>query len=619
MLDRFQRAIAWRIRRVFGDARIDRMFVRSAKVWRPLMGKPIFIGISGSAGKTTTKELVARVLSRNGRVIATRESLNVLPEVAKLILRVRPWHEYCVAELSEDKPGALDHPLKLFTPSIGVVTVIGHDHWSAFNSKEAIAEEVGKLVAALPENGTAILNADDPLVAAMATKSDARIVTYGISQGADLRAENVLSRWPAPLEMTLTFGTERVALSTQLCGIHWTPSVLGAIGAGLASGMKLAECAAEVSHSPAFEGRMQPVIRPDGVTFIRDDWKAPLWTVDSCLDFMQEARSNRKIVVIGTLSDCGAGAPEKYVKVARRAQEVADLTVFVGPWASQVLKARQPGHEEALKVFRNVRDAARFIKETQTAGDLILLKGTNKQDHLIRMIMACDDDVACWRDDCDLHLYCSECPAKDTPSGLPLLVESNPAGQCEPVSVQDSLEPVQPGDMVIIGLGNPEDRYRNTPHNVGYEVIDRLACTIGASWVDASQAWVANGSHHGKVVHLLKINSAMNLIGGGLRQIAAAMSFSHEQCILAFDDLDMAIGAVRMRLGGGAGGHRGVASILEAFQTDRFQRVKIGVGKPGEMADRVEYVLTPFDEESRKVIDETIVVAEQKILEMIRK
>ena len=86
---------------------------------------------------------------------------------------------------------------------------------------------------------------------------------------------------------------------------------------------------------------MQPVDTPEGVTFIRDDYKAPLWTAETCFEFIATARARRKIIVIGSLSDCGAGAPEKYIKVAKRAQEIADLTIFVGPWASQVLKARK--------------------------------------------------------------------------------------------------------------------------------------------------------------------------------------------------------------------------------------------------------------------------------------
>ena len=149
---------------------------------------------------------------------------------------------------------------------------------------------------------------------------------------------------------TVVRGAERVRVANQVCGSQWVPSVLGAIGGGLAVGLTLDECAAGIARVAPFEGRMQPVTTPDGVTFIRDDCKAPLWTLDACFDFMRAARARRKIIVIGTLSDCGAGAPKKYVKVARRAQEIADITVFVGPWASQRAQGTQARTTGALRI-----------------------------------------------------------------------------------------------------------------------------------------------------------------------------------------------------------------------------------------------------------------------------
>ena len=109
----------------------------------------------------------------------------------------------------------------------------------------------------------------------------------------------------------------------------------------------------------------------------------------------------------------------------------------------------------------------------------------------------------------------------------------------------------------------------------------------------------------------------MNLTGAGLKQLSERMTFSPEQCILVYDDLNLPLGTVKTRQHGGAGGHRGVASILEAFQTDAIRRVKVGVGKAGEKLDRVTYVLTAFDEESRTAIDQSILKAEAHLLNMM--
>ena len=629
-VNRLRDAAAWRVRRVLGDARVDSAWVAVAKAWRPTLKRPVFIGVTGSAGKTTTKELLLGILSASKKGVASPGSLNVLPEVAKTVMRVRPSHDFCVVELSEAVPGVMDNHVSLLRPSVGVVTVVGNDHWSAFGSREAIADEMRKLIASLPASGTAVLNADDEQVLSMGSVDSgcvANVLTYGTSPTANLRAEEISAVWPDRLEFTLVRNdnsesakpAERLKVKTQLCGTHWIPSVLGAMGGALATGLTLAQCAEGIARVAPFEGRMQPVVMPNGVTFIRDDYKAPLWTTDACLEFMLLAKAKRKILVFGSLSDCGAGAPEKYAKVAKRAQEIADITVFVGPWASQVLKARKAGAPDALKVFRNVRDAADFINKVTLAGDLVLLKGTNKQDHLLRVIMARTDSIACWRDDCERHSFCNECVYRTRPSGLPLLMGAESSMGTPPGASASGKYQLIPGEQLIVGLGNPEPKYSGTPHNVGFEVVEKFAASVSATWQETPEAWIARGELHGKAVCLVKIKMPMNLIGAGLKRLSEAMGFGPEQCILVYDDLDMPLGATRARVSGGAGGHRGVTSILEAFQTDAFRRVKVGVGQEGAKLNKVAYVLTPFAASSRDAVDTATSAALAQLVEMVKR
>ena len=125
--------------------------------------------------------------------------------------------------------------------------------------------------------------------------------------------------------------------------------------------MTLDECAKGIASVAPFDGRMQPVDTPEGVTFIRDDYKAPLWTVDACFEFMKIARAKRKIIVIGELQDIASQKGAKFAKTAILAQEIADITIFVGPWASSVLKARKPGAGDTLRTFSHVRDASEYL------------------------------------------------------------------------------------------------------------------------------------------------------------------------------------------------------------------------------------------------------------------
>ncbi|WP_222102235.1 glutamate ligase domain-containing protein, partial [Candidatus Propionivibrio aalborgensis] len=330
------------------------------------------------------------------------------------------------------------------------------DHSSKDYPREAIAEEKGKLIASLPATGTAVLNADDELVLAMAAKSVARIITYGLSPKAELRAEDISSVWPERLQMTLVRGSERIKLRTQLCGTHWVPCVLGAIGGGLAAGMTLDECARGIASVAPFDGRMQAVTTSDGVSFIRDDFKAPLWTLDTCFDFMKAAQARRKIIVFGEISDAGLKKGAMYAKTARLAQKIADVTVFVGPWASSVLKAQKPGEENTLRAFGHVRDAAEYIKSIKREGDLVLIKGTNRQDHLQRIILAQSGKVACWCEDCDRVSFCNACPDLNKPSGAPLLLRQQISEASTPKAPPSGPHILEPELQVIVGLGNPE-------------------------------------------------------------------------------------------------------------------------------------------------------------------
>jgi UDP-N-acetylmuramoyl-tripeptide--D-alanyl-D-alanine ligase len=610
-----QLALAWRIRRVFGDERVDRTLVRLAHLWRPYLKKPLFIGVTGSAGKTTTKELIVGILSASGRGTGNPASLNVLPEVAKTVLRIRRNDDFCVAELSGHSPGQLDAPLTLFQPQIGIVTAVANDHWSAYNSLEEIAKEKVKLVASLPASGTAVLNADDKLVKAMAQHCRANVITYGTSADAHLRASNIDSTWPDRLAFDATYQGQRVRIQTQLCGEHWLAAVLGALGGAMAAGMSLTACAQSIANVPAFTGRMQPVCTKDGVTFIRDDFKAPLWTVDACLQFMRKARAQRKIVVIGMLSDGGSGSAAKYANVAKQAQEIADIVVFIGPWASHVLKARKAGEQTELHVFSRVFDAARFLRVTARAGDLVLLKGTNKQDHLQRLVLDRSNEIACWQDACKRDDFCTDCPHRMKASGVPKPLPASESGAAP--AHHAPRPPIAPNEQVIVGLGNADEKFAGTPHNVGFAALDHLASKLALQWKVHTDAWIARGMAGESPVCLVKLRSSMNLTGEKLKPLAHELSISPAQCILVYDELDLPLGVVRTKMGGGAAGHRGMVSVLEAFQTDRFRRVKIGVGQDTGTLPRLEYVLRPFDAEVRSTVDKSVESAAQRALELV--
>ncbi len=343
-----------------------------------------FIGVTGSCGKTTTKELIAAVL---GASLAGRKSpgtRNSLIAVGKTVLRTTASDAFCVVEIAAWEPGRVAQAARVVAPNIAVVTNIGTDHRQAFRTLEAIAAEKAQLLDAVLAGGTAVLNVDDERVSAMARGFRGDVITYGRSSEATLRAESVRSRWPERLSFTLRAGERSHTVRTRLCGEHWITSALAALGVAAAMNLPLelaADALAAVEPPPA---RMSPVVL-NGVTFIRDDVKAPLWTMDAAFAFLAQARVARKLAVIGTISDYFGSTSRAYRRAAEGALAVADEVLFVGPNARRALNARGDGLP--LHAFETVDGAVEHLRANLRRHDLVLVKGS-ETDRLARILQA---------------------------------------------------------------------------------------------------------------------------------------------------------------------------------------------------------------------------------------
>jgi UDP-N-acetylmuramyl pentapeptide synthase len=357
-----------------------------ASFYRMALGHICFVGVTGSCGKTTTKELIGGILASRykGR---TSKLYNNPDQVAKTLLTLFPWHKFCLHEIGTFEPGIIPRSVKIFRPSIGVVTHIADDHYESFGTLEAIAAEKATLIEALPADGVAILNADDPRVVAMGKRTKARVITYGLSEEAMLRGDEISCAWPDRLSLTVVYGSDRLRLRTRLVGKHWIHAVLAALAAGMALEVPLTNSARVLEGIEPVNGRMRPHVTPDGVTFIDDTWKAPLWTFPASLEFVKMARAQRKVVIIGTISDYLGTASENYPVVARKALEVADKAIFVGRTAYRALNACYSGRDHRLLVFERLQELDYFLHHYLRSDDLVLLKGTCG-DQLNRLVSA---------------------------------------------------------------------------------------------------------------------------------------------------------------------------------------------------------------------------------------
>jgi UDP-N-acetylmuramoyl-tripeptide--D-alanyl-D-alanine ligase len=376
------------------------------------LGNICFIGITGSCGKTTTTELIAAILAKEGQVRKCSH-VNATDAVIDTIMTVSPRHRFCIQELSAGYPGLIAKTVKLLRPQIGVITNIGQDHYTVYRTPEATARDKVKLIEALPPEGTAVLNIDDAIVFEMRNRTKAKVITYGFSAEAIVRGENVSSIWPERMSLDICFDGKQIHVQTKLLGEHWAHAVLAAIATGIAVGIPLERDVGAVESFEPTPYRMCPHVTPDGVTFVSDNWKSPLWTVPASLDFMRKAKAQRKIAVIGTISDTPKGFYHRYKAVATQALNAVEKVIFVGEHALTALRARQNPDDQRIMAFCTLVQLNTFLNGYLKQGDLVLLKGTENVDHLQRIIISrthiSKQSDICWREKCDKKRYCEDC------------------------------------------------------------------------------------------------------------------------------------------------------------------------------------------------------------------
>ena len=370
-----------------------------AKVYRTFLRNVTFIGVTGSCGKTTTKDFTAAILSAHFRVIKSGGNFNMETGVINTVLKSRFWHRFTIMEIATREPGTLDRKLSLLKPHIGIVTNVRNDHYTAFRGRENVRSEKVKMIRALPASGLAILNADDPLVITMKKETQARVITYGQSEQADVRASDVTSNWPSRLSFTVSYRRETVPVQTRLLGIHLAGSALAALSAALALGISLSDAAVAFERIEPTPRRMNPVVHSDNVTFIRDDVKAPWDSLPEILEFMKTARASRKIAIIGTISDYPGSSGSKYRKFAREASAVMDKVIFVGRYAPSRLKKLTKFSETKAKAFKLLKDANDYLSGYLQPGDLVIIKASGS-DHLWRLALNRERHIGCWSQKC---------------------------------------------------------------------------------------------------------------------------------------------------------------------------------------------------------------------------
>jgi alanine racemase len=335
------------------------------------------IGITGSVGKTSTKEAVAAVLAQRYPVFRNEGNLNGRFGLPVALGKLRRGQHPAVLEMAADSLDEIRDLADVVRPRVAVVTRVGRSHLAYFGSIENVAREKGALVEALPPEGTAILNADDPLVMAMAGRTRARIVTFGCAPEADLYADEVTSSWDGT-QLTAHWRGASQRLTIPLLGPHHAYTALAACAVGLTYGLSWDEIRAGLSGLLPLPGRTRLLEGIKGCHLLDDSYNASPTSALAALDVLAALPASRRILVLGDMAELGDYAAEGHRRVGRRAAEVVDLLVSKGEVAqTAALEAIQTGMPPSnVHITYTADDAARIVTERARAGDLILLKGS---------------------------------------------------------------------------------------------------------------------------------------------------------------------------------------------------------------------------------------------------
>lgn len=380
-------------------------------LWRLLMFRTTVIAITGSAGKSTTTALLGEILSRHYSTNWLPGGRNSHPNLVKTLLATRWHHRYTVIEVGTREPGTIPRLAWLVQPDIAIVTQVLHFHSNRFPTIESVAAEKAALPAWIGRRGAVFLNADNPHVAAMASRCRARVFTFGQAADADLRISNLQSAWPERLRFTAHHLGKSIPVQSQMIADHMATPIAAALAVAIHCGVSLPDAAQVVASVEPVNGRLRPMAIPSGAVVWRDDQNSSLPTLEVSLAALRQAHAVRRIVIAGDVVDSQLPNRPRMRRVAQLVAESADFAIFIGKdYAKAAAKeARESGMApDSVLVLLDWRALKDWLHLHSRAGDVILLNCVMKA-HLERAVLAQFGEISCYLPECQIVDRCDEC------------------------------------------------------------------------------------------------------------------------------------------------------------------------------------------------------------------
>jgi UDP-N-acetylmuramoyl-tripeptide--D-alanyl-D-alanine ligase len=333
------------------------------------------LAITGSNGKTSTKDFAASVLGRRFRVTKTQGNFNNHVGLPRTVLEARSGDEVAVWEIGMNHPGEVAPLAKIAAPNAAIITNVGVAHIEFMGTREAIAKEKGALAEAVDADGTVILNADDSFSKEIGARTNAHVIFAGTKEGT-IRAIDIQQSADGS-EFTILEGAHRCRAQLPVPGLHMVQNALLAVAAGRAFGLLLEECAAGLAAAPLTRARLQ-IKEVNGVQFLDDSYNANPDSMKAALQTLVELDADgKRIAVLGEMRELGEETQRCHEEVGQAAAAFGvDQLIGIGEMGAVISRAAEKAGLEKTKAVKSTLEAAELLLDIAGPGDLVLIKGS---------------------------------------------------------------------------------------------------------------------------------------------------------------------------------------------------------------------------------------------------
>jgi UDP-N-acetylmuramoyl-tripeptide--D-alanyl-D-alanine ligase len=349
-----------------------------AAAWRERLRGPL-VAITGSSGKTTTKEMLASILKETGDGLKTEGNFNNLIGVPLTLFRLDPQsHEWAVVEMGMSARGEIARLVQIARPQVGVITNIGHAHLDTLGGIEGVARAKGELFAALPPGGTAVVNADDFRVRSLPVANGVKRVLFGMSPDAQVRGQDLRLR-ERDSAFRLCMGSTEVLVRLHAPGRHNVFNALAAAAAAAALGVDPATIARGLARYRPVSGRFNLSSLPGGALLIDDSYNANPLSVKAALTTLSEMPgAGRRIAVLGDMLELGSDAARLHREIGAEAARCCDVLLVMGTLGEETAAGARAAGMPAKQIWKadNHREAANRLRNVLARGDRLLVKGS---------------------------------------------------------------------------------------------------------------------------------------------------------------------------------------------------------------------------------------------------